>query len=336
MEKIKVGVIGVGHLGRFHVMNYKNIPEAEIVGVYDANSKRCREIADEFQVPAFTKLEELLPKIGAASIVVPTSYHFDITKQCFKHGIHCLVEKPVTTTLAQADELIKLANAKNLFFQVGHIERFNPAILALNDFPLNPMFIESHRLASFNPRGTDVAVVLDLMIHDIDIILHLVKSPVTKIDASGVAVISNEVDIANARLSFENGGVANVTASRISQKAMRKMRLFQRSGYIGIDFLQKFSEIYRLVDQDDVTTLQPNQIPIELGQLDQFNRPQKIIYERREVEEANALKMELESFLESVKNGTRPAVSGEDGREALRVAIEITEKIKAQISALLQ
>ena len=335
MNKIRIGVIGVGHLGRFHMSNYKNIPGVEIVGVYDADLARCQEIADEFQVPAYENLDDLLPKIEAASIVVPTSYHSDITKMCFNYGIHCLVEKPVTSTLQQADELIQLAKAQNLIFQVGHIERFNPAILALNDFHLDPMFIESHRLASFNPRGTDVAVVLDLMIHDIDIILNLVKSPVTKIDASGVAVISNEVDIANARLSFENGGVANVTASRISQKAMRKMRLFQRSGYVGIDFLQKFSEIYRLVGQDEVD-LKPNQFPIELGQVDQYNRPQKIIYERREVEEANALKMELESFLNSVRSRTRPVVSGEEGREALRVAIEITEKIKTQISTLMQ
>ncbi|MFZ5517003.1 MAG: Gfo/Idh/MocA family protein [Candidatus Zhuqueibacterota bacterium] len=335
MDKIKIGVIGVGHLGRFHVSNYKNIPDADIVGVYDANPARCEEIANEFHVPMYSQVDALIKDIQAASIVVPTSFHFDIARKCFEQGIHCLVEKPVTTTLAEADELLQIAKRRNLIFQVGHIERFNPAILALNDFQLNPMFIESHRLASFNPRGTDVAVVLDLMIHDIDIILNLVKSPVNKIDASGVAVISNEVDIANARLSFENGGVANVTASRISQKAMRKMRLFQRSGYIGIDFLQKFSEVYRLVGQDDAAQLQPNQFPIELGQVDQFNRPLKIIYERREVPEANALKMELESFLHCIRDGNQPVVSGEQGREALRVAIEITEKIKAQISRLM-
>ncbi len=330
MHRIKIGILGVGHLGRFHTQNYKQIPDAEIVGVYDLNKKRRQKIAGEFQVTAYENLESLLDKIEAVSIVVPTVKHFEITKACLKRGIHCLVEKPITSTLEQADEIIKLANSKKAILQVGHIERFNPAILALDDLQLNPMFVESHRLASFNPRGTDVAVVLDLMIHDIDIILHLVKSPVKKIDASGVAVISDEVDIANARVSFENGGVANVTASRISQKAMRKMRIFQRNAYIGIDFLQKFSEVYRLVDSENYTP-QPNQFPIELGQIEGSKKQQKIVYERKQVKEANALKMELESFLNSVRTGEQPAVSGKDAREALRVAIEITNKIEEQI-----
>ncbi|MCU0643977.1 MAG: Gfo/Idh/MocA family oxidoreductase, partial [bacterium] len=192
---------------------------------------------------------------------VSTIHHFEITKACLNKGIHCLVEKPITSTLAEADALIGLSKQQGLMLQVGHIERFNPAIVALSDFELKPMFIESHRLASFNPRGTDVAVVLDLMIHDIDIILHLVKNPVQKIDASGVTVITDEVDIANARIGFENGCVANITASRISQKKMRKMRLFQRNAYIGVDFLQKFSEIYQLVDAAE-TTIKTNQFPI--------------------------------------------------------------------------
>ncbi|MBC8180592.1 Gfo/Idh/MocA family oxidoreductase [candidate division KSB1 bacterium] len=332
LNKIKIGILGVGHLGRFHTQNYNQIPEAEIVGVYDLDQKRGKQIADEFHVAAFENLDSLLDKVEAVSIVVPTVNHFDITKACLERGIHCLVEKPITSTLEQADALIKLSKEKKAILQVGHIERFNPAILALEDLHLNPMFIESHRLASFNPRGTDVAVVLDLMIHDIDIILHLVKSPVKKIDASGVAVISDEVDIANARMTFENGGVANVTASRISQKAMRKMRIFQRNAYIGIDFLQKFSEVYRLVDSETFR-LQPNQFPIELGQIDGSNQPQKIVYERKQVEEANALKMELETFLDSVKTRKKPAVTGEDGREALRVAIEITEMIRQQLNS---
>lgn len=330
MRKIKIGVLGIGHLGRFHTQNYKSIPEAELVGVYDVDKDRCQQVAEEFQVVAFEKLEDLLDKIDAASVVVPTVNHFDVTRTCLENGVHCLVEKPITSTLEEADELIAIANEKNLILQVGHIERFNPALLALNDFPLEPKFIESHRLASFNPRGTDVAVVLDLMIHDIDIILDIVKSPVKTIDASGVAVITQEVDIANARVTFENGCVANVTASRISQKAMRKMRLFQRNAYIGIDFLQKFSEVYRLVDAKTFQP-QPNQIPIELGEVYHASSPRKIVYERRQVEEANALKMELESFIKSVTKGTKPAVSGRDGREALRVAIEITRMIKSQI-----
>lgn len=333
MKKIKVGILGVGHLGRLHVQNYKSIADAEIVGVYDVDQARCQEVAREFYVEAFDNLERLLEQIDAASIVVPTLHHFDVSQACLKKSIHCLVEKPITSTLAEADELIRLAREKKLILQVGHIERFNPALVALADFELKPMFIESHRLASFNPRGTDVAVVLDLMIHDIDIILHLVKQQVEKIDASGVAVITDEVDIANARIGFENGCVANITASRISQKKMRKMRLFQRNAYVGVDFLQKFSEIYQLVDAGE-TTIKTNQFPIEFGQVDQSGIAKKIIYERRQIDEANALKMELESFLQSIRSGSQPAVSGEDGREALRVAIEITDMIKSQVRKL--
>lgn len=334
MAEIKIGILGVGHLGRFHTQNYKNISDVEIVGVYDVDSKRCEQIADEFQVKPYENLDSLIEKIDAASIVVPTINHFEITSACLEKGVHCLVEKPITSSLDEADKLIGLAKKNNLILQVGHIERFNPALLALEDFELNPMFVESHRLASFNPRGTDVAVVLDLMIHDIDVILHLVNSPVKHIDASGVAVITHEVDIANARIQFENGCVANITASRISQKAMRKMRLFQRNTYIGVDFLQKFSEVYRLVDSADYQP-QPNQFPFEIDQMDQTSQPKKIVYERRQVEEANALKLELQSFIDVIKNNQRPAVSGEDGREALRVAIEITRMIEAQLRQLI-
>lgn len=334
MKKIKAAVIGIGHLGRLHVQNYQLIPDAEIVGIYDIDTERAHKVANEFQVRAFENLEPLLQQIEAASIVVSTTSHFEITQACIEQGVHCLVEKPITSTLSEAERLIQLVKEKDLILQVGHIERFNPAIVALNGFELNPMFIESHRLASFNPRGTDVAVVLDLMIHDIDIILHLVKSPVTKIDASGVAVVTDEVDIANARLGFANGCVANITASRISQKKMRKMRLFQRNAYIGIDFLQKFSEVYQLVDSDNIK-IRSNQIPIEFGQLDQYGKSKKITYERHQIEEANALKMELESFLNSIRTGKHPAVSGEEGQEALRVAIEITDMIKSQVKALI-
>jgi len=332
LDKIKLGIIGVGHLGRLHVQNYKQLTDAHLIGIYDIRTGRAQEIANEFQVPGYDTLEQLLDNIEAASIVVSTTHHFEIARECLNRGIHCFIEKPITSSLAEADQLIQLAQQQQLVLQVGHIERFNPAIVALDDVELQPLFIESHRLASFNPRGTDVAVVLDLMIHDIDIILHLVRSPVTRIDASGVAVITNEVDIANARLSFANGCVANITASRISQKKMRKMRLFQRNAYIGIDFLQKFSEIYRLIDPGAVTT-PSNQIPIELASLDQNGTAKKIIYERRQGEDSNALKMELQSFLDAVRSGTRPAVSGEEAREALRVAIEITDMIKSQLKA---
>ncbi len=335
MAKLKVGVIGVGHLGRLHVQNYKLIPDIELVGIYDKDHDRANQVADEFQITAYPELGALLSHIQAASIVVTTKSHFEIASVCLRHGIHCLVEKPITSSLAEADELIELARKGGLILQVGHIERFNPAILALRDFELKPMFIESHRLASFNPRGTDVAVVLDLMIHDIDIILHLVKNPVSKIDASGVAVVTDEVDIANARLGFENGCVANITASRISQKKMRKMRLFQRNAYIGIDFLQKFSEIYQLVDAA-AEPIRPDQLPIEFGQIDHGGRSKKIIYERRQSDATNALKLELESFFHSVRTGSRPEVSGEEGKEALRVALAITDMIKSQLQRLIE
>jgi len=330
MSKLKVGVIGVGHLGRLHTSIYTQIPQAELIGLYDTNSERCQTIADEFNTTCFHNVDELLAQVEAVSIVVPTIYHHQVTKYALEQGRHCLIEKPITSTIPEADDLIKTAQNKKRIIQIGHIERFNPAIVALNSIELNPMFIESHRLASFDPRGTDVAVVLDLMIHDIDIILNLVKSGVKTIDASGVAVITDEVDIANARIQFNNGAVANVTASRISQKKMRKMRLFQRNAYISIDFLQKFSEIYRLVDPDSADGAKFG-IPIEIGSI---QKQKKIIYEKPPVQEGNALKMELTSFIEAVLEGKRPAVSGEEGREALRVAIEITQMIKNQLQSL--
>lgn len=330
MEKLKIGVIGVGHLGRLHTSIYTQIAQADLVGVYDTDVQRSQQVAAEFNTVAFKNLDELIAQVHGVSIVVPTTLHHEVATKVLKKSVHCLIEKPITSTIDEADDLIAIAAKQNSIIQIGHIERFNPAIVALNGIDLNPMFIESHRLASFNPRGTDVAVVLDLMIHDIDIILSLVKSPVAKIDASGVAVITNEVDIANARIQFKNGAVANVTASRISQKKMRKMRLFQKNAYISIDFLQKFSEIYRLVDSDSEDGAKFG-IPIEFGDNQQGK---KIIYEKPPVDEGNALKMELTSFIESIQTNSRPAVSGEEGREALMVAIEITQMIKEQLHVL--
>lgn len=330
MSQLNVGVIGVGHLGRLHTSIYKQIPEVNLVGIFDVESEQVQRVATEFQVPVFDDMNSLAEQVDAVSVVVPTTNHHDVTMQLLAQGKHCLIEKPITTTIAEADDLIALAQKNQVIVQVGHIERFNPALRALEHVDLNPMFIESHRLASFNPRGTDVAVVLDLMIHDIDIILHLVKSRVKAIHASGVAVITNEVDIANARIEFENGAAANVTASRISQKKMRKMRLFQRSAYISIDFLQKFSEIYQLVDMTSETDARLG-IPIDMGDL---NQQKKIVYEKPDVHDENALLLELMSFVNAVKNNTRPAVSAEDGREALKVAIEITGMIKDQLQSL--
>jgi len=324
--KIRVGVIGVGRLGQLHARLYREVSRAELVGVFDSNQQRASACATELGVRAFESIDELLGAIEAVNIAAPTTQHFSIAQQALAKGCHLFLEKPITVTVKEADELIKSCSQRKLVLQVGHIERFNPALLALRGVEVAPMFIESHRLASFDPRGTDVAVVLDLMIHDLDVILSLVKSPLAHIDASGVAVISNEPDIANARLKFENGCVANVTASRISQKKMRKMRLFQRDAYISIDFLQGLSEVFKLVAAD--APMDPSSLPLVLGKIDQGDKKRHIIYEKLQAPEGNALKMELESFLEAIANGTPPPVTGEDGRRALEVASAITEMIK--------
>ena len=326
MRKIRVGVVGVGRLGQLHARLYREVERAELVGVFDTDHSRAQALATELGVMAFASVDELLDAAEAVNVVVPTSYHFSLAQQAIEKQCHVFIEKPITVTTQEAQMLIQQSIERNVVLQVGHIERFNPALLALRGVHVAPMFIESHRLASFDPRGTDVAVVLDLMIHDLDVILSLVKSPLEQIDASGVAVISNEPDIANARLKFENGCVANVTASRISQKKMRKMRLFQRDAYISIDFLQGLSEVFKLVPAD--TPMNPSSLPLILGKIDQGEKKRQIIYEKLQAPEGNALKMELESFLEAIANGTPPPVTGEDGLRALEVASAITEMIK--------
>lgn len=324
MGTLRTGVIGTGHLGKLHVKMLTQIPESDFAGIFDSIPENLAACASEYNVKPFSSLEELLDAVDAVSIAATTTAHYDIAKKCLAHGKHVLVEKPITAHIYEAEELVALANAKNLNLQVGHIERFNPAMISLENYPLKPMFIQSDRLAQFNPRGTDVAVVLDLMIHDIDIILSLVKSEVTKIDASGVPVISNNVDIANARIEFANGAVANVTASRISQKKMRKMRIFQRDAYIVIDFSTGTSEIFRLVPVGQ----QIEAGHINYGELGVGENKKKIVYEQPEMKEINALKHELQLFLKHILNGEKPAVSGEDGLRALRVAKEIIEKIE--------
>jgi predicted dehydrogenase len=268
-------------------------------------------------------MEELLGRVDALSIATVTTHHYDVAKIALQAGKHVLIEKPITTTIAQAEELNSIARASGVLIQVGHIERFNAAILSLEQYKMAPMFIESHRLSQFDPRGTDVAVVLDLMIHDIDIILSLVNSPVAHIDANGVSVVSDSADIANARLQFANGCVANVTASRISQKKMRKMRMFQSNAYISIDFLKGQSEVFRLVDENEPTTAST----MMLGQIERAKKKRTIVYEHPEQKEINALQCELESFLNAIATKTRPVVSGEDGQHALAVAQEIMTKI---------
>jgi predicted dehydrogenase len=324
MPKLPVGVVGVGRLGGFHAKMYASIEQANLIGVTDVNAERAKTVAKEHRCVAFSSLDELLPKVKAVSIASTTRSHHEIARKALLAGVHVLIEKPITTTVEEARELIELARKNNCKLQVGHIERFNPALLALEKQHLAPMFIESHRLAQFNPRGTDVDVVLDLMIHDIDIILSLVKSEVAEIHANGISVVSDSIDIANARLQFENGCVANVTASRISQKKMRKMRMFQKDAYISIDFSDGLAEIFRLTDANDVNS----KSTMMLGEIEAGKNKKRIIYEQPEVKEINALKYELESFVHAVQNGTEPVVTGEEGMRALEVAQRIVDTIK--------
>ncbi|MGB2869480.1 MAG: Gfo/Idh/MocA family oxidoreductase [Bacteroidota bacterium] len=325
-NKINVGVVGVGHLGSLHARLYAGLENANLVGVHDVDESRANKLAAELKTRSFRQLEELLAAVQAVSIVTATKAHHATAMAALRMGVHTFVEKPLTETIEQGRELVKEADSRKLKIQVGHIERFNPAILALEDYNIKPLFIESHRLAQFNPRGSDVAVVLDLMIHDIDLILSLVQSRVVRIDANGVAVVSDSVDIANARLQFENGCVANVTASRISQNKMRKMRLFQQDAYISIDFAQGLAEVFRLVDEGDHHA----KATMMLGKIDQGTRKRVIVYEQPEVKETNALKYELDLFLQSIQNNTPPPVTGRDGLQALEVAQEILDKIESQ------
>lgn len=324
MNKIKVGVIGTGHLGKLHTKMFKQIGSCELVGIYDANPDQAKAVSDEFEVKEFSSIDVLLSQVDAISIAATTTAHYELAKKCFESNIHVFIEKPITATIEEGEELVKISNEKKLNLQVGHIERFNPGLVSLEKYIDNPKFIQSDRLAQFNPRGTDVAVVLDLMIHDIDIILSLIKSDVKQIDASGVAVVSDHIDIANARIMFENGAVANVTASRISQKKMRKMRMFQKDTYIALDFVTGVSEIYRLIPIDEDNPANS----IFFGEIGVGEKKKKLVYEQPEQRELNALEYELELFVNSVAEKKRPLVSGEDGLKALKVAEIIIQKIE--------
>lgn len=315
-DKLRAAVIGVGYLGRFHAQKYRNNPDVDLIGIVDTNAGRADEVAAEVGARSFTDYRDILSLVDLVSIVVPTRYHFAVAKDCFSAGCHVLLEKPVTQTVAEAEDLIQLADSKGLVFQVGHLERFNPAVLALKGVLKNPQFIESHRLAPFKPRGTDVNVVLDLMIHDIDILLSLVMHPIKTINSVGVPVLSDEVDIANARLQFENGCVANVTASRASREAMRKMRIFQQDAYISIDFQSRKIAIYR-----KKTGL--NLIPGLPG----------VTIEERTFDQGDSLQDEINAFVASVRDGSPPVVSGADGKRALEVAMQITGKLWHEVSA---
>ncbi len=318
---LKVGIFGAGHLGKIHIQQWKEIDGVELVGFFDPNDEQAASTIAQYQVPRYSDMEQLIHSVDAVDIVAPTTAHFDLAKACILNGKHLFVEKPLANTLDEARELVKLAEEANIKCQVGHVERYNPAFLALGDLKVQPMFIEAHRLAQFNPRGTDVAVVLDLMIHDIDIILHLVNSPVRRVSASGVSVISETADIANARIEFDNGCVANLTASRISLKKMRKMRIFQRDAYIGIDFLDKKAEVIKLKAPDAVKGMMD--FPVDIG----HGETKIISVQMPDVINTNAIKMELSEFSESILSGKPTRVSIQDGLTAMEVAHEIIKKM---------
>lgn len=316
---LKVGVFGVGHLGKFHLNNWKKIEDAELVGFYDPDMETSKIVESKYNLKRFENIDELLSKIDAADIITPTPYHFELCEAAIRKGKHVFVEKPMADTLEQAKQLVQMVQESGVKLQVGHVERFNPAFLALQNIELNPMFIEVHRLAQFNARGTEVSVILDLMIHDIDIILKLVKSDVKNIYASGVAVMTDTPDIANVRIEFNNGCVANLTSSRISMKKMRKMRLFQKDAYIGIDFLEKKAEIIKLKSTEDESAFTFDiETPSGNKTIAIINAPSQPV---------NAIKEELQAFVQSIKQNKNTVVNEIDGLLAMEVAHRILEKI---------
>ena len=320
MNKLKIGVFGAGHLGKIHLRCILQASERfDLVGFYDADAQNAAKIAQELSIKAFDSADSLMDAVEVIDIVTPTIYHFSLAKAAILRGRHVFIEKPLTHTVTEAEELLTLTHQQGVKVQVGHVERFNPAFLSLGDIVLNPMFIEGHRLASFNPRGTDVSVILDLMIHDIDLVLHLVNSEVKDIHASGVAVISASPDIANARIEFENGCVANLTASRMSLKQMRKVRFFQRDAYLSLDFLEKNAQIIRLLDK--------NTVGGDLMEMDTAHGKKWIDITMPEPLAVNAIQLELETFADCIIQNTIPKVTIEDGYRALKVAHQIIKVI---------
>jgi len=318
---LKIGVLGAGHLGKIHLKLLHQSKKYELIGFYDPNTKNAQKVSEEFGYKIFDSLEELIRNVEIVDIVTPTLSHYHCAVMAIESGKHIFLEKPISNTFAQAQHIIELAKKHNVKGQVGHVERFNPAFKAVKDKINNPMFIETHRLAEFNPRGTDVPVVLDLMIHDIDAILSVVKSNVKNIYASGVSVISDSPDIANARIEFENGCVANVTSSRISMKNMRKARFFQKDAYISVDYLDKICEVVKMKDAPEV-----------IGDFDMILQnaegvKRQIYFDNPVIDNNNAILDELEAFADAINNNTTPIVTLQDGAKALQIALEIIEKI---------
>ncbi len=325
----KIGVLGVGHLGKIHIKCILASDRFNLVGFYDPDPETAKAVAQSFGIHRFRSEDALIKASEIVDIVTPTVSHFNCASKALKHARHVFIEKPLTTTLFEARKLIDLAEEAGVNVQVGHVERFNPAFIAAKPYLNNPMFIEAHRLGQFNPRGTDVPVILDLMIHDIDIMLNVVNAGVKKISASGVSVVSDTPDIGNARVEFNNGCVANLTASRISMKNMRKTRFFQHEGYIAVDFLSKEAQIIRM--KDVIASPDPMAMVIDLGP----EKNQKQIWvEKPEIKSINAIKTELETFCDSIVNNTEPLVSIQDGYASLELAYQIMEKIEDNLQKL--
>lgn len=323
---LKIGLFGVGHLGKIHAKLINELNNKfEFIGFYDPNIEHSQQVIEQFNIKKFSSVDDLLDKVDCIDIVTPTLSHFEIASQALRKGKHVFIEKPITQTDEEAEKLIKLANEAEVIVQVGHVERFNPAFVAALPYIDEPMFIETHRLAQYNPRGTDVPVVLDLMIHDLDIILSTVNSNVKKVSASGVAVVSETPDITNVRLEFENGCVANLTASRISLKNMRKSRFFQKDAYISVDFLDKKMEVVKM------TTLKGEPDPFDIVfDLGEGKDKKKIEIFNPELDDTNAIKDELINFYDSIVDEKTPIVSVNDGYQALKIANQILDKIKSQ------
>jgi len=316
---LKVGIFGVGHLGKFHISNWKEIEGVKIAGFFDPNNDNANEVMNTHGLKRFSDEEKLIEACDIIDVITPTDLHYEVCMMAIRKGKHVFVEKPLAHTLQEGKDLVNMVREAGVKMQVGHVERFNPAYLALKELNLNPMFIEVHRLAQFNPRGTEVSVILDLMIHDIDIILSLVKSDVKSISASGVAVMTDTPDIANVRIEFNNGCVANLTSSRISMKKMRKVRLFQKDAYIGIDLLEKKTEIIKLK--------QPEDVDVFSFDIDTPNGKKTIAIANPSIEPLNAIKLELESFVDAIVNNKPTVVSEIDGYLAMEVAHKILDKI---------
>ena len=321
---LKIGILGAGHLGKIHIKCLQMTEGLyDLVGFYDSDAENAARVSEEFGLHCFSSADALIEAVTAVDIVTPTVTHFALAKAAIKRGKHVFIEKPLTRTPAEAKELLRLQNEYGVKIQVGHVERFNPALLSVNDMHLNPMFIEAHRLATFNPRGTDVSVVLDLMIHDLDIVLSLVDSEVREVRASGVSIVSKSADIANARLEFANGCTANITASRLSLKQMRKVRFFQEDAYISLDFLEKQAQIVRLFDAATADPAKRDESVI----LPTAKGDKVLDITMPDIEPVNAIKSELENFAHSILNNTNPEVPAEDGYKALELAYRIMQQI---------